>query len=136
MQGSYPQGNGVWGCVVGCSGLQRCMSVSGPGFLDHDAEDDEADAAKAKEKIEQDEISELRKRNWDEPFMTYEPHPSSVGWDKAHWKNSDWLSWGFTGPVLSTLFTSFVVVTFGWLPGLCVGFTCVVADTATYYWNW
>ena len=127
--------NKITACV-GVWGLQKCVSVSAPGLEDEEEEDKEEEQAKEKQKIEEDEIAELRKRNWDQPFMTYEPHPSAVGWDKAHWKTADWLSWGFTGPVLSLLFTIFVVATFGWLPGLGVALTCAVADTATYYWNW
>ena len=76
---------------------QTCVSVSGPGFLDAEDEDKEEQDAKKEQQIEEDEIAELRKRNWDEPFMTYEPHPSAVGWDKTHWKATDWVSWVLTG---------------------------------------
>jgi len=116
--------------------IEKCVSVSGPGFLDEEDEDKEEQKAKKKQKIEEDEIAELRKRNWDEPFMTYEPHPSAVGWDKAHWKALDWVSWVITGPVLSLLFTVFVTATFGWLPGLAASLACLGVDAATYYWNW
>ena len=86
--------------VLMLASFQKCVSVSGPGFLDEKDEDKEEQKAKKKQKIEEDEIAELRKRNWDEPFMTYEPHPSAVGWDKAHWKALDWVSWVITGAVL------------------------------------
>ena len=86
--------------VLMLASFQKCVSVSGPGFLDEEDEDKEEQKAKKKQKIEEDEIAELRKRNWDEPFMTYEPHPSAVGWDKAHWKALDWVSWVITGAVL------------------------------------
>lgn len=112
------------------------MSVAGPGFLDEEEEDKEEEEAEKKQKIEEDEIEELRKRNWDAPFMTYEPHPSAVGWDKTHWNIFDWVSWVLTGPVLSLFFTIFIVSTFGWLPGGGVALTCVVVDTVTFYWNW
>ena len=72
----------------------------------------------------------------DEPFMTYEPHPSAVGWDKDHWRQRDWVSWLVTGPTLSVLFTAFVISTFGWLPGTGVALVCLGVDLATYYWNW
>jgi len=49
----------------------------GPGLLDDEEEDLQEQEAEKKKKIEEDEIAELRKRNWDEPFMTYEPHPSA-----------------------------------------------------------
>jgi len=116
--------------------IGKCVSVAGPGLLDDKEEDLEEEAAEMKKKIEEDEIAELRKRNWDEPFMTYEPHPSAVGWDKAHWKCTDWVSWGLTGPVLSTFFTGFIISIFGWLPGAGVALTCILVDTATFYWNW
>ena len=86
-------------CFYSVFFVQNCVSVSGPGFLDEEEEDKEEEEAMKKQKIEEDEIAELRKRNWDEPFMTYEPHPSAVGWDKAHWKASDWVSWVLTGPL-------------------------------------
>ena len=40
------------------------------------------------------------------------------------------------GPVLSLLYTIFIIASFGWLPGLATGLVCLGADAATYYWNW
>jgi hypothetical protein len=59
------------------------VSVAGPGFVEGGEEDSAREEALRKAKIEEDEIVELQKRNWDQPFMTYEPHPSAVGWNKV-----------------------------------------------------
>ena len=68
--------------------------------------------------------------------MTYELHPSSVGWSKENWKLNDWVAWGITGPLLSTLFVAFVCWSFGWLPGVGVFVICAGIDCVIYYWNW
>ena len=63
--------------------IDSCVSVAGPGFVEGEEEDTAREEALRKAKIEEDEIVELQKRNWDQPFMTYEPHPSAVGWNKV-----------------------------------------------------
>ena len=63
--------------------IDTCVSVAGPGFVEGEEEDTAREEALRKAKIEEDEIVELQKRNWDQPFMTYEPHPSTVGWNKV-----------------------------------------------------
>ena len=100
-----------------------------------EAEDKEEQDAKKEQQIEEDEIAELRKRNWDEPFMTYEPHPSSVGWIKRHWSSADWLTWLVLGPLLSVAFSAFILLTFGQTAAaFAIGLT-VSVDLITFYWN-
>jgi len=114
--------------------VRGCVSVVTPGWMDVD-EDTKGDT-KEEEKVEDEEMQEIRRKNWDEPFMTYEPHPSSVGWNKKHWKASDWITWSMTGPVLSVSFMAFIWYSFGWFPSMVVFLVCALVDVATFYWNW
>uniref|UniRef100_A0A7S0HRQ7 Uncharacterized protein n=1 Tax=Hanusia phi TaxID=3032 RepID=A0A7S0HRQ7_9CRYP len=114
--------------------VKGCVSVVSPAWMEVD--ESAGEDTKKEEKEEEEEMQEIRRKNWDEPFMTYEPHPSSVGWNKKHWKASDWITWTLTGPLLSLSFMGFIWYSFGWLPGVAVFATCALVDVATFYWNW
>ena len=106
-----------------------CIIVDAPGWQASDK------VAEERTEGEREDEEQWASRDWDEPFMTYEPHPSSVGWIKRHWSSADWLTWLVLGPLLSVAFSAFILLTFGQTAAaFAIGLT-VSVDLITFYWN-
>ncbi|EKX49237.1 hypothetical protein GUITHDRAFT_162110 [Guillardia theta CCMP2712] len=72
----------------------------------------------------------------DEDSAKIDPDASFVvGWDKSHWKTSDWASWIIPGPIVTIFVTGFVFYMYGpaWAAGLCA--VLVTVDVFAFYMN-
>mmetsp|Transcript_20174 Transcript_20174/g.45882 ORF Transcript_20174/g.45882 Transcript_20174/m.45882 type:complete len:168 (+) Transcript_20174:235-738(+) len=83
-----------------------------------------------------DVVNSIANIEADEDSAKIDPDASfMVGWDKSHWKASDWASWIIPGPIVTVFVAGFVFYMYGpaWAAGLFA--VLVVVDIFAFYMN-